>query len=68
MAEMAYRRRFLWEKYPHLESTEASPNSARKSQEVPEGVAEVFSVLQEIRNAGGTVPESTGDLEGPHAD
>jgi len=49
-ADIAYRRRFLIEKYPHLADEEA-PESFRDT--VPEDVDEAISVLSELADAGG---------------
>ncbi|WP_198358111.1 EcsC family protein [Streptomyces fildesensis] len=52
-AEMAYRRRFLLEKYPHLADEEASGSFPDISPDVPDHADEAISLLDEIAEAGG---------------
>ncbi|MFF4655362.1 EcsC family protein [Streptomyces sp. NPDC001381] len=55
-AEMAYRRRFLLEKYPHLADEEADgsfPDISSDGSDVPDDTDEEISVLGEIVEAGG---------------
>ena len=52
-AEMAYRRRFLLEKYPHLADEEAFGLFPDASPDVPDDADEEISVLDEIAEAGG---------------
>ncbi|WP_155058466.1 EcsC family protein [Streptomyces blattellae] len=55
-AEMAYRRRFLLEKYPHLADDEAAgsfPDSSPDGSDVPDADDEEISLLDEIAAAGG---------------
>ncbi|MBJ7004544.1 EcsC family protein [Streptomyces sp. CRPSP2-6A1] len=52
-AEMAYRRRFLLEKYPHLADDEASVPFTGSGTDVPEDTDEDISLLDEIAEAGG---------------
>lgn len=52
-AEMAYRRRFLLEKYPHLATEEAPEAFADTDAEVPDDEDEKISVLDQIAEAGG---------------
>ncbi|MFD6968552.1 EcsC family protein [Streptomyces sp. NPDC059979] len=55
-ADMAYRRRFLLEKYPHLGDEEASasfPDVGPDVQDVPDDADETISVLDELAEAGG---------------
>ncbi|MFE0641739.1 EcsC family protein [Streptomyces sp. NPDC058877] len=52
-AEMAYRRRFLLEKYPHLADEEASEWVAEADSDVPDDADEEISLLGEIVVAGG---------------
>ncbi|MFD6903687.1 EcsC family protein [Streptomyces sp. NPDC060077] len=50
-AEMAYRRRFLLEKYPHLADEEAP--EAFTDTDAPDDADEEISVLDELAEAGG---------------
>jgi EcsC protein family len=52
-ADMAYRRRFLLEKYPHLGDEEAFGESLDVGPDVPDDADEAISVLGEIAEAGG---------------
>ncbi|CAM5610250.1 EcsC family protein [Streptomyces chartreusis] len=52
-AEMAYRRRFLLEKYPHLAAEEQSGPFLGDDPDVPDDADEEISVLAEIVEAGG---------------
>lgn len=52
-AEMAYRRRFLLEKYPHLADEEASAPFPGDDSNVPDDADEEISLLNEIAKAGG---------------
>lgn len=52
-AEMAYRRRFLLEKYPHLAVEEAPGPFLGDDPDVPDDADEEISVLGEIVEAGG---------------
>ncbi|MCX5229259.1 EcsC family protein [Streptomyces sp. NPDC006553] len=52
-ADMAYRRRFLLEKYPHLADEEASGWFADADSDVPDDADEEISLLGEIVVAGG---------------
>ncbi|WP_227025733.1 hypothetical protein [Streptomyces fodineus] len=50
---MAYRRRFLLEKYPHLADEEAPGPFLGDDADVPDDADEEISVLGEIVEAGG---------------
>ncbi|MEW1778688.1 EcsC family protein [Streptomyces sp. NPDC086777] len=52
-ADMAYRRRFLLEKYPHLADDEASVSFPDTDPDVPDDADEAISLLDEIAEAGG---------------
>ncbi|MFJ3973865.1 EcsC family protein [Streptomyces sp. NPDC090021] len=52
-ADMAYRRRFLLEKYPHLADEEASGPLPADGPDVPDEADEEISLLGEIVAAGG---------------
>ncbi|MFC9591110.1 EcsC family protein [Streptomyces sp. NPDC056944] len=52
-ADMAYRRRFLLDKYPHLADEETSDWFADTDPDVPDGADEEISLLGEIVVAGG---------------
>lgn len=52
-ADIAYRRRFLLEKYPHLADEEAPGSFADVSPDSPDDADEAISVLDEIAVAGG---------------
>ncbi len=52
-AEMAYRRRFLLEKYPHLTDEEASGSFVDTGSDVPDDADEEISLIDEIAEAGG---------------
>ncbi|MBA2946500.1 EcsC family protein [Streptomyces himalayensis] len=52
-ADMAYRRRFLLEKYPHLADEEALAPFPDDDPDVPDDADEEISVLDEIAEAGG---------------
>lgn len=52
-AEMAYRRRFLLEKYPHLADEEVSEVFPESSPDVSDDADEEISLLDEIVEAGG---------------
>ncbi|MBT2498078.1 EcsC family protein [Agromyces sp. ISL-38] len=52
-ADIAYRRRFLLEKYPHLGDEEAAGPLPEVSPDVPEDTDEAISVLRELADAGG---------------
>ncbi|USQ84711.1 EcsC family protein [Streptomyces phaeoluteigriseus] len=52
-AEMAYRRRFLLEKYPHLTDEEASVSFPDTGPDAPDDADEEISLLGEIVEAGG---------------
>ncbi|MFJ9597441.1 EcsC family protein [Streptomyces virginiae] len=52
-ADMAYRRRFLLEKYPHLADEEASGPLPADGPDVPDDADEEISLLGEIVAAGG---------------
>lgn len=52
-AEMAYRRRFLLEKYPHLAGEEASESFPDTGPDVTDDADEEISLLGEIVEAGG---------------
>ncbi|QDI73437.1 serine/arginine repetitive matrix protein 2 [Streptomyces calvus] len=52
-AEMAYRRRFLLEKYPHLADEEEPGPFLGEDPDVPNDADEEISVLDEIVEAGG---------------
>ncbi|GHG95180.1 EcsC family protein [Streptomyces rubradiris] len=60
-AEMAYRRRFLLEKYPHLADEEESGWITAPDADVPDDADEEISVLSEIVLAGGPDLHSSGD-------
>jgi hypothetical protein len=50
---MAYRRRFLLEKYPHLGDEEASGSFPDVGPDVPDDAGEAISLLGELAEAGG---------------
>lgn len=52
-ADMAYRRRFLLEKYPHLGDEEASGSLPDAGPDVPDEADEAISLLGEVAEAGG---------------
>ncbi|MFD6988085.1 EcsC family protein [Streptomyces sp. NPDC059943] len=52
-AEMAYRRRFLLEKYPHLADEEVSGSFLHTDSDVPDHADEAISLLDELTEAGG---------------
>ncbi|MET7286451.1 EcsC family protein [Streptomyces sp. NPDC005573] len=52
-ADMAYRRRFLLEKYPHLADEETFGPFPDAGPDVPDDADEEISVLDEIAEAGG---------------
>jgi hypothetical protein len=52
-ADMAYRRRFLLEKYPHLADEEAFGPFPDAGPDVPDDADEEISLLDEIAEAGG---------------
>ncbi|MEU6330771.1 EcsC family protein [Streptomyces sp. NPDC047049] len=52
-ADVAYRRRFLLEKYPHLGDEEASGSFPDSDTDVPDDADEAISVLGELAEAGG---------------
>ncbi|WP_238175921.1 EcsC family protein [Kribbella albertanoniae] len=52
-ADVAYRRRFLLEKYPHLADEEAPGSFPDVGSAVPDNTDEVISVLGELAEAGG---------------
>ncbi|MFD5764329.1 EcsC family protein [Streptomyces sp. NPDC127049] len=52
-ADMAYRRRFLLEKYPHLAAEEASDWFTDTDSDIPDDADEEISLLGEIVVAGG---------------
>jgi hypothetical protein len=52
-ADMAYRRRFLLEKYPHLADEEAPGPFLGDDPDAPDDADEEISVLDEIVEAGG---------------
>ncbi|MET8409436.1 EcsC family protein [Streptomyces sp. NPDC005195] len=52
-AEMAYRRRFLLEKYPHLADEEAPGSFPDTGPDGPDDADEEISLLDEIAEAGG---------------
>lgn len=52
-ADIAYRRRFLLEKYPHLADEEAPGSFPDIAPEDPDGADEAISVLDQIAEAGG---------------
>jgi hypothetical protein len=52
-ADIAYRRRFLLEKYPHLADEEAPGSFPDVRPDGPDDADEVISVLDEIAEAGG---------------
>ncbi|WP_030598544.1 EcsC family protein [Streptomyces fulvoviolaceus] len=55
-AEMAYKRRFLLEKYPHLADEEAAgsfPDTSPDGPDVADDADEEISLLDEIAEAGG---------------
>lgn len=52
-ADVAYRRRFLLEKYPHLGDEEASGSFLDVGQHGPDDSDEAISVLGELAEAGG---------------
>jgi hypothetical protein len=52
-ADMAYRRRFLLEKYPYLGDEEVSGSSPDAGPDLPDDADEAISVLGEIADAGG---------------
>jgi hypothetical protein len=52
-AEMAYRRRFLLEKYPHLADEEGSESFLHTDSDVPDDADEAISLLDELAEAGG---------------
>ncbi|MCP3767675.1 EcsC family protein [Streptomyces sp. MAR25Y5] len=52
-AEMAYRRRFLLDKYPHLADEEAFGSFPDTGPDVPDDADEEISLLDEIDEAGG---------------
>ena len=60
-AQLAYRRRFLLEKYPHLEESETPLGGDSDSDD-----DEVISVLDELIDAGG--PDLRGDDVDAEAD
>ena len=52
-ADVAYRRRFLLEKYPHLAREEASGSFPSDGSDSPDDADEAISVLGELNKAGG---------------
>lgn len=52
-ADIAYRRRFLLEKYPHLGGEEASGAFPDPTTDGPDDADEAISVLDEIAEEGG---------------
>jgi len=52
-ADMAYRRRFLLEKYPHLGDDEESGSFPDVGPEAPDDADEAISLLGELAEAGG---------------
>jgi hypothetical protein len=52
-ADMAYRRRFLLDKYPHLADGEEFGSFPDSGQDVPDDADEEISLLDEIAEAGG---------------
>lgn len=52
-ADIAYRRRFLLEKYPHLADEEAPGSFPDAGPDGPDDADEAISVLDEIAEAGG---------------
>lgn len=52
-AEMAYRRRFLLDKYPHLADEETSGPFVATDEDLPDDADEEISLLDEIAEAGG---------------
>jgi hypothetical protein len=52
-ADIAYRRRFLLEKYPHLADEEAPESSPDADLDGPDDADEMISVLDQITEAGG---------------
>jgi hypothetical protein len=52
-ADMAYRRRFLLDKYPHLADGEEFESFPDGGQDVPDDADEKISLLDEIAEAGG---------------
>jgi hypothetical protein len=52
-ADIAYRRRFLLEKYPHLADEEAPGSLPDADPDGPDDADEVISLLDEIAEAGG---------------
>lgn len=53
LADMAYRRRFLLEKYPHLGDEEASEAFPDVDEDAPDDADEAISVVDELAEAGG---------------
>lgn len=53
LANMAYRRRFLLEKYPHLGDEETSGSFFDSDADIPDDADEQISVLGELAEAGG---------------
>ncbi|WP_314195137.1 EcsC family protein [uncultured Arthrobacter sp.] len=53
VADVAYRRRFLLEKYPHLADEEAPRTFPNAGLEGPDDVDEKISVIGELAEAGG---------------
>jgi hypothetical protein len=67
-ADIAYRRRFLLEKYPHLDDEQAPASFPDAGPEAPDDTDEVISVLNEISEAGGPNLRSTQAGQGPAED
>ncbi|GAA1878114.1 hypothetical protein GCM10009715_26020 [Paeniglutamicibacter psychrophenolicus] len=60
-AGIAYRRRFLLEKYPHLADEEAHGSFPQMGQDDPSGADEVISVLDELAEMGGPALQTSKD-------
>ena len=59
---MAYRRRFLLEKYPHLADEEAPGSFPDAGPDGPDDADEAISVLGEIAKAGGPTSLNPGQF------
>lgn len=60
-AGIAYRRRFLLEKYPHLADEQVHGSIPDMGQDGSDGADEVISVLDEVAEMGGPVLRATQD-------
>jgi len=52
-ADIAYRRRFLLQKYPQLSKDDSFGFDSDEDPEVPSDADETISVLAELKEAGG---------------